>query len=308
MILGIDTSCYTTSVAIVKDGNIIADERMPLTVEKGERGLRQSDGVFMHIKSLPVLLEKLGQSHPLKDISAVAVSASPRPEENSYMPVFMAGLTVASSVATALNVPLYKTSHQEGHIMAALESCGEKVEDTEFISVHISGGTTELLHTKRTKEGFCFSLAGESLDLHAGQLIDRIGVAMGLGFPCGKELDTLALKSKNPISFPVTMKGSNFHLSGAEAQGLQKISLGEKKEDIAKGILLAVGKSLKKALDEINREASFNIVIMGGGVSASKTIRDYFHSVKCDYKVLFSNPAYSTDNACGVALIGDKLR
>ena len=306
MILGIDTSCYTTSVSLCSKGKIIADLRRPLRVKEGTRGLRQSDGVFMHIKALPELMEQLAQENDMSEVRAVAVSCAPCPGEGSYMPVFMAGLAVAKSVAAAKGVPLYKTSHQEGHIMAALETCGEQVTDNELVAVHISGGTTDLLRTKRTNSGFELSLAASSLDLHAGQLVDRVGVAMGMRFPCGAELDFLALTAEKAEKLPVTMKGCDFHLSGAETKAVQLLEKGADKAALAKGVLETVAFSVNLSLDALYEQTAFSRVIIGGGVSASKVIRNTMKSDK--YKILFADPKYSSDNACGVALIGDKLR
>ncbi len=306
MILGIDTSCYTTSVAVCEGEKIICDNRKPLEVIKGNRGLRQSEAVFQHIKALPELIKKAADICDFSKLDGVIASRFPRPLEGSYMPVFTAGCAVAESIAAALNIPLYFTSHQEGHIMAALKSCGEEITDSEFVSVHISGGTTELLLTKTTDTGFDFEIAGGSLDLHAGQLIDRCGVLMGMSFPCGKEFDDLALTAKKGLKMPVTLKGTDIHFSGAESYIMRYISENGKKEEIARGVFECIGESLMKALDFIYAKKPFKTVIMGGGVSASAFLRNMMKSEK--YKILFADKTYSTDNACGIALIGELLR
>ena len=304
MILGIDTSCYTTSVAVCKDGEILLDLRSPLKVAEGNRGLRQSDGVFMHTKALPELISQLSEKIDMKAIRGVAVSTKPRPEEGSYMPVFLAGYSVAKSISCALSVPLFETSHQEGHVMAALATCGENVTDDEFISLHVSGGTTEILRTNPTENGFSLSLQAGSLDLHAGQLVDRVGVAMGLNFPCGAELDKLALCAEKGEKLPVTLKGANFHLSGAEAQALKLLEKGFNREALARGVLETVALSLKKSLDTLYKEKPFETVVAAGGVTASKVMRETLKSKH--YRVLFAEPRFSTDNACGVSILGEK--
>ena len=304
MILGIDTSCYTTSAALCKDGEILFDLRSPLNVAKGQRGLRQSDGVFMHTKALPTLIKQLSQKVNLRDLRGIAVSTRPRPEENSYMPVFLAGFSVAKSIACALDIPLFETSHQEGHIMAALSTCGEKVCDEEFISLHVSGGTTEILRTTPFETGFSLELLSGTLDLHAGQLVDRIGVAMGMSFPCGAELDVLALTAEKSEKLPVTVKEKSFHLSGAESQAMKRLEQGCDKAAVARGVLESIALSLKKSLEAHHKEHPFKTVVAGGGVTASKVLRETLKSPL--FHVLFANPKYSTDNACGVALIGDK--
>ena len=138
-VLGIDTSCYTTSVALVEDGRI-AQERRLLSVAQGERGLRQSSALFQHVERLPELLEALF-AHSPGCVDGVCVSTRPRDAEGSYMPVFKAGECAARAIAAAQGVPLVETSHQQGHIRAALvdSGCGE----AEFVALHLSGGTTE---------------------------------------------------------------------------------------------------------------------------------------------------------------------
>ncbi len=305
MILGIDTSCYTTSVAVCRGGEILHDLRSPLNVAEGNRGLRQSEGLFMHTKALPELFFRLAEKIDLKELRGVAVSTKPRPEEGSYMPVFLAGYSVAKSVACALSIPLFETSHQEGHVMAALASCGEKVKENEFISLHISGGTTEILRTYPSDNGFSLSLEGGSLDLHAGQLIDRVGVAMGMKFPCGSELDKLAMSVEESIKLPVTLKGTSFHLSGAEAQAMKLLEKGCNTGKLARGVLETIALSIKKSLDVLYKDRPFETVVAAGGVTASRVMRETLKSK--NYRVLFADPRFSTDNACGVAFLGEKV-
>ena len=184
-VLGIDTSCYTTSVALVEDGRI-AQERRLLSVAQGERGLRQSSALFQHVERLPELLEALF-AHSPGCVDGVCVSTRPRDAEGSYMPVFKAGECAARAIAAAQGVPLVETSHQQGHIRAALvdSGCGE----AEFVALHLSGGTTEAVFVG---QGLKTRLIAMSADLHAGQLVDRVGVALGLSFPAGPALEALA--------------------------------------------------------------------------------------------------------------------
>ena len=116
--LGIDTSNYTTSVALVCDGEIIKNEKIPLFVEEGQRGLRQSDAVFLHIKNLPEIFKRVFDQNEYK-LSAVGCSYAPRDEIGSYMPCFLSGKVAASAISAANNIPLYEFSHQAGHVMAA---------------------------------------------------------------------------------------------------------------------------------------------------------------------------------------------
>ena len=112
MILGIDTSNYTTSAAVL-DGEALTQQKQLLEVRPGERGLRQSDALFQHTRNLPLLFDKLP---PMDGVTAVGVSTRPRNVEGSYMPCFLAGISAATAAAKAAGCPLYTTSHQVGTV------------------------------------------------------------------------------------------------------------------------------------------------------------------------------------------------
>ena len=144
--LGIDTSNYTTSVALYNsDNNEIISKKKLLPVKPGEKGIRQSDAVFHHTVQLPELMDELFDGKQY-DIAGVGVSVKPCNEEGSYMPCFLTGISVATSISNALNIPLYRFSHQDGHIVAALYSA-DKIDmiNQRFIAFHISGGTSQAL-------------------------------------------------------------------------------------------------------------------------------------------------------------------
>ena len=141
--IGIDTSCYTTSAACAENGSIVSDRRAMLRVASGERGLRQSDGVVQHVRNLGEIMPALMADADRAKIKAVAVSTRPRPEQDSYMPVFLAGKTAAITLANALDVRLIELSHQQGHVRAALYG-NEQLMGRRFLGMHISGGTTEI--------------------------------------------------------------------------------------------------------------------------------------------------------------------
>jgi N6-L-threonylcarbamoyladenine synthase len=170
MIIGIDTSCYTTSIALINDdGSIIMNRRLMLEVKPGQRGLRQSEAVFQHLQNLPRLVEDLKNATP---ILAVSVSTKPRPVAGSYLPVFKVGASFGAALAGLIGVPFYETSHQEGHLRAGF--IDGDLPSEPFLAWHLSGGTTELLYVKAFSGGFNLEKVGGSSDLHVGQLVDRI--------------------------------------------------------------------------------------------------------------------------------------
>lgn len=297
-ILGIDTSNYTTSVAVIEEGTLIYDNRKILDVDLGKKGLRQSEALFQHIKNLPILLE----SHKVQNINAVAVSTKPRPCEGSYMPVFKAGETVAKSIASVLGIPLIETTHQEGHIEAGCYSIG--FNEDEFIVFHMSGGTSEILMYNKNKEN-TVELIGGTKDISFGQFLDRVGVALGFDFPAGKYVDELALSIKETeLIIPSRVEGLYFNLSGQETQAQKYIEKGFKKEEIALATMKCVAKTLDKLIATLLKTYNKKILLIGG-VASSKYIAKFINK-KYNGSVFISKPEFAQDNAIGVALIGLK--
>ncbi len=305
--LGFDTSNYTTSVSAY-DGDEFINIRRLLPVPNGARGLRQSDALFHHVKQLPILFSELCKRINTSDVSAVCASSRPRNTEGSYMPAFLAGSGYARVCADTINVPYFECSHQEGHIMAAIASGGyRELLDKPFISVHLSGGTTEILLSEYN--GSCFSnrIIGGTRDISAGQFIDRAGVRMGLDFPCGKELEKVSASSKNPIKLPISVDGGYMNFSGVETKVIRSID-SYPQEDIAMGIFIVCARMLEKALNCTCREYGINNILFAGGVASNGVIKQYL-SDNLKYNLFFSPPEFASDNACGAAaLAAEKLR
>lgn len=296
MYLGFDTSNYTTSVATY-DGVNIKQKKKVLTVKHGEKGLRQSDAVFQHTVNMPDIMKSLEYS----DIKAVGVSTRPRNIDSSYMPCFLVGANTANAVALTQNIPLYKTSHQVGHILASLYSVNRlELIEKPFVAFHLSGGTTEALFvTPHKDEIISAEIISQSLDLKAGQAIDRTGVMLGLDFPCGKELDRLSLLSDKKYKIKPSMKEMNCSLSGVENKAKQLIEKGECKEDIAKFVLTYISSAIFEMLVRIvDRYGDFPVVF-SGGVSSNSLLQN---KIKKSFDAYFPAPEFSLDNAAGCAI------
>ncbi len=296
-ILAFDTSNYTTSVALLGEKDSVSLGKL-LEVPKGSLGLRQQEALFQHIKALPSLLEKLSQEDSFHQIEAVGVSTRPRTVEGSYMPCFLGGETVGKSIATALNVPLYEFSHQEGHLAAAAWSVGqEDLLEQPFLSWHLSGGTTELLKvTPAPHKQILVEIIGETKDISAGQLIDRTGQKLGLPFPSGKEIDKLGL-TRSGKAFPLKQDKLSFSLSGMENKVEQFLAEGKSPEEISAFVL----ETLAQILENITKEAQNTYgnlpVLFSGGVASSQYLQRKLKGY------LFPDPPYATDNAMGVAVL-----
>lgn len=294
--LGLDTSNYTTSAAVVREDVILCDERVPLVVPSKEKGLRQSEALFQHWRNLPgVLRAPLSQFAP--KLTAVCVSGSPRPAEGSYMPVFGAGVSAGRILSQALGIPLFQTSHQEGHLRAG--AAGTDIDlGQPLIAAHLSGGTLEFL---KLREG-SYELVGGTMDLSYGQLLDRTGQFLGLDFPAGGALDRLAqeeagMAAKNPLG-PVFQKDAWINLSGMETQ-MKQLAGNYEPQLIASFLFQRISENLISILEYLKSSLEIDQVLITGGVAASRTLRA--HCRERGYE--FAAPHLCGDNAVGTALL-----
>lgn len=296
-VLGIDTSNYTTSAAIWENG-AVTQNKMLLPVKVGELGLRQSDAVFHHVVQLPKVLSAL----ELSSLDAVGVSDRPRSVEGSYMPCFLVGLGTARAVSQACRIPLYRFSHQQGHIAAALFSAGRmKLLRTNFLAFHVSGGTTEaVLATPDREEVFRTKIVARSLDLKGGQAVDRVGAMLGLSFPAGKELESLAKKCSRTIKIRAALKGPDCSLSGVENQCRVLLNRGAPKEEIAAFCLASILAALDGMTEVLLKQFGQLPLVFAGGVMSDGILRD---ALEKKYGAVFAAPEYSCDNAAGTAAL-----
>jgi N6-L-threonylcarbamoyladenine synthase len=223
------------------------------------------------------------------------------------MPVFRAGLRLAEAFADALGAPLFCFSHQEGHIRAARHGTGLDHGKT-FLAWHISGGTSELLLAE--EGGSRLSIVGGSKDISFGQLIDRVGVALGMDFPAGAGLDALALLEDAP-GVGLTRAhtdGFFFNLSGTETQCLRLISGGTPTAALALAVFGHIADCLLRISAEAARVYGADEVLFTGGVASSGFLRKRL-SAAGDARtrtpaLIFGDAALSRDNAVGTALLG----
>lgn len=302
--VGFDTSNYTTSIAYF-DGDTGVNCSQLLPVKAGELGLRQSDAVFHHTKSLPELSGRLFSHIQPDQISAVGVSTRPRAVEGSYMPCFMVGYSHAKMLADALHVPFVECSHQQGHIAASAWSAGRMdLLDRPHLAWHLSGGTTELLLVEpKGKNVSCQKIGGTS-DISAGQLIDRTGQLLQLPFPSGKHIDVLSEESDSLDQFKVKCSDMTFSLSGVQNKVSQYYESGKSPADTARYALRSVIGAAYQATVQAQKAYPGLPVIFSGGVASNSLLRQ----VMAPLNPIFAEPKFSTDNAMGVAVLTSRLQ
>lgn len=297
-VVGFDTSNYTTSIAAFDGKDGINCSRL-LPVKPGELGLRQSDAVFSHNKSLPELSGRLFSD--AREIAAVGVSTRPRAVDGSYMPCFMVGYSHAKLLSDALGVPLFEVSHQQGHVAACLWSAGRlDLMDRPHLAWHLSGGTTELLLVEPEGKNVTCTKIGGTTDISAGQLIDRTGVMLNLPFPAGRHVDALSKEAVNTDLFKVKCSGLEFSLSGVQNK-VQQYAETNSPAETAAYALRCVCYAVQTATRNAQKAYPGLEVVFSGGVASNSMLRQVMQGA------VFSEPAYSTDNAMGVAVLAHRL-
>lgn len=303
-ILGIDTSNYTTSLALLELGSgEIVQARQLLPVKAGAVGLRQSDAVFHHTRQIPALFEQLSQQFQSDPLCGIAVSTRPRDVDGSYMPCFLVGQTLARSIAAVNGLPVYTTSHQMGHVLAALYAADRlDARHAPFLAFHVSGGTTDLLYCTPDPAGVLrITPCGTSLDLKAGQAVDRVGLMLGLQFPCGPTLEQLAQQSTREFRLRPVIRRTDCCLSGLENQCKRMLEQQEPAADIAKYCLMTIAATLAEMVAAARAQYGQVPVLFAGGVMANRLIRPYLLERMDGW---FTKPEFSSDNAAGVVVYG----
>ncbi len=302
-VIGIDTSNYTTSIAFFDGtGGVNCSKLLP--VKLGELGLRQSDAVFAHIKSLPELSGRLFSDIQAKNIGAVGVSTRPRAVEGSYMPCFLVGVSHAKLLADVFGVPLVEVSHQQGHIAASLWSAGRlDIMDGPHLAWHLSGGTTELLLVEPEGKNVTCTKLGGTTDISAGQLIDRTGQLLGLSFPSGKQLDELSRQAELRDVFRVKCDGCSFSLSGVQNKVQQFQERHSNPQETAAFALRCVAGAVYRATEQALKQFPGLPVVFSGGVASNSMLRQVMQPLR----PIFAQPQYSTDNAMGVAILAHRI-
>ena len=303
-VIGFDTSNYTTSVAQYNGINGVNCSRL-LPVKQGELGLRQSDAVFAHIKSLPELSGRLFSDVNATEITAIGVSTRPRAVEGSYMPCFMVGYSHAKMLAEALHKPLIEVSHQQGHIAASLYGADRlDLLDQPHLAWHLSGGTTELLLVEPDGKNVQCTKIGGTTDISAGQLIDRTGQLLNLPFPSGKHLDITSQLAVRKDVFRVKCNEMAFSLSGVQNKIEKFHSEYNDITETAAYALRCMCQAVWTATEQARKAYPGLEVVFSGGVASNTMLRKVMQPINA----IFPDPQFATDNAMGVAVLTFRLQ
>lgn len=305
-VLAVESSCDETSVAVVKDGrevysNVIASQ---IDTHKKFGGVVPEIASRQHVEAInTVLKEGLDQAGvKLEDIDIIAATKGP-----GLIGALLVGLSAGKALALATGKPFVGVNHIVGHVCANYISF--KDLEPPFIGLIISGGHTYLIEVKDYVD---FTLHGRTVDDAVGEAFDKVARSLGLAYPGGPLIDSLAKKGKETIEFPRVMikeDNYNFSFSGLKTAVLNYLNStrlrGEEivTEDVCKSFQEAVVDVLLEKSFRLAREKDMDKIVLCGGVSANSRIREAFEERgrEENIKIFYPELKLCTDNAAMIA-------
>ncbi|WP_318506158.1 tRNA (adenosine(37)-N6)-threonylcarbamoyltransferase complex transferase subunit TsaD [Bacillus sp. T3] len=312
LIMGIETSCDETAVAIIKNGREIVANIVASQIESHKRfgGVVPEIASRHHVEQITIVLEEAMNQAGIsfRDLDAIAVTEGP-----GLVGALLIGVNAAKALAFAHNIPLIGVHHIAGHIYA-----NRLVTEMKFplLSLVVSGGHTELVLMQEHGE---FKVIGETRDDAAGEAYDKVARTLNLPYPGGPHIDRLAAEGKPTIDLPRAWleEGSyDFSFSGLKSAVINTVHNAEQRgveiipEDLAASfqqsvIDVLVTKALKAA-----KQFEVKQVLLAGGVAANKGLRaaltDAFQSIP-DMELVIPPLNLCTDNAAMIAAVGSVL-
>ncbi len=303
LIMGIESSCDETSVAIVKNGREVLSNCINSQIKIHEEygGVVPEIASRCHTEVINSIMKRaLKEANiTMEEIDAISVTQGP-----GLVGALLVGVSYAKGLSYVTKKPLIAVNHIEGHIAGNYLTYKEL--EPPFICLIISGGHTHLIRVKSYND---FQVLGKTKDDAIGEAFDKVARVIGLGYPGGPKVDELAKKGNPSIKLPVThLENLDFSFSGIKTA---VINLNHKSSDINKADLccsfqVAVTNMLltnvRKAIDMFNADK----IVIAGGVSRNSFIRDSFNNLEKEknVKVYYPEPVLCTDNAAMIASAG----
>ncbi len=301
-ILGIETSCDETGVALFRAGAGIVSERVYTQLDHAQYGgvvpeLASRD----HLRKLPGMIDEVLKEAKMtpKDLDAIAYTRGP-----GLAGALLVGASTAVAMATALGIPTIPVHHMEGHLLSPL--LDDPVPDVPFVALLVSGGHTLLVEVEALGT---YRILGETLDDAAGEAFDKTARLMGLGFPGGHLVAQLARSGDaHRFEFPrpmVNRPGLDFSFSGLKThtRALIAQSTPDDFSDIAAGFELAVVETLVHKCRRALKETRLERLVIAGGVSANERLRTALDKA-LPHQVYYPPLSLCTDNGAMIAWAG----
>ncbi|MBB6062725.1 N6-L-threonylcarbamoyladenine synthase [Thermosipho japonicus] len=310
IVLGIETSCDETSVAILSDGKILSNVvSSQIDIHKKFGGVVPEIAARHHLSNLPIVFKKAIDmaNISLDQIDLISVTYGP-----GLIGALLVGISFAKGLSLRLGKPLIGVNHIVGHVFANYITYPHL--KPPYIVLMVSGGHTEILLVKEDDK---IEVLGKTVDDAAGEAFDKVARILGLGYPGGPEIDKLSKNGdENKFNFPRPMldsKNYNFSFSGLKTAVLYTVQKFDNdnvpKEDIAASFQKAVVDILLKKTFKAAKNSNVNTIVLAGGVAANSYLRKKAQelSEKQNIKVLIPPLEFCTDNAAMIAMAGYKL-
>ncbi|ACJ75128.1 O-sialoglycoprotein endopeptidase [Thermosipho africanus TCF52B] len=310
IVLGIETSCDETSVAILSDGKILSNVvSSQIDIHKKFGGVVPEIAARHHLSNLPIVFKNAIDmaNISIDQIDLISVTYGP-----GLIGALLVGISFAKGLSLRLGKPLIGVNHIVGHVFANYITYPHL--KPPYIVLMVSGGHTEILLVKQDDE---IEVLGKTVDDAAGEAFDKVARILGLGYPGGPEIDKLSKNGdENKFNFPRPMmdsKSYNFSFSGLKTAVLYTVQKFDKdnvpKEDIAASFQKAVVEILLKKTFKAAKDLNVNTIVLAGGVAANSYLRKKAQklSEKQNIKVLIPPLEFCTDNAAMIAMAGYKL-
>jgi N6-L-threonylcarbamoyladenine synthase len=308
-VLGIETSCDETAIAVVEDGTVLSNLIASQTdMHARFGGVVPEVAARAHVQALTPLMDEAIERAGTRfgELDGVAVTVGP-----GLVGALLVGMSAAKSVSLAAGVPFVGVNHLEGHVWANFLEHGGP--EPPYVCLIVSGGHTMLVYMP---EEHRYEVLGQTVDDAAGEAFDKIARFIGLGFPGGPALDRLAREGDpSAIAFPRAMIGSgdyDFSLSGLKTAALRYVRT---EHDAGREVNAAdLAASFQEAVVDVQvaktiaaaKEKGVGTVLLGGGVVANSRLRERMErdGTEAGLRVLFPSPALCTDNGAMIAAAG----
>lgn len=314
IILGIESSCDDTSVAVIKDGVLLSNVTASQAVHEAYGGVVPELASRAHQQNIvPVVSEALKRAGVSKDeLSAVAFTRGP-----GLMGSLLVGVSFAKGFARALGIPMVEVNHLQGHVLAHFIKEPDEVHASPkfpFLCLLVSGGNSQIIRVNAYND---MEVLGQTIDDAAGEAIDKCSKVMGLGYPGGPIIDKLA-RQGNPKAYTFSkphIPGYDYSFSGLKTSFLYSLRdwmkddpdfIEHHKVDLAASLEHTIVDILMEKLRKAVKDTGINEVAVAGGVSANNGLRNAFreHAAKYGWNIYIPKFGYTTDNAAMIAMTG----
>ena len=310
-ILGIESSCDDTSVAVLRNDKVLSNKTANQSVHVKYGGVVPELASRAHLSNIiPVTELAIKESGiSLNDISAVAYTRGP-----GLMGSLIVGTEFAKSLGVSLEIPVIDVNHMQAHILANFINNGDPNPEFPFLGVTISGGHTQFI---LVEDYFKMNVLGETLDDAIGEAFDKCGKKIGLDYPAGPEIDKLSrMGDELKFNFPIPrVEGGNISYSGTKTAFINFLQnnlnrnnnfINEYKYDICASIQRNLIDNLLGTVDFFIKDKNLKRIVFGGGVSANTYLKKRLNkkSKESGLEIFIPEIQYTTDNAAMIGIVG----